>query len=64
VVLKGDANTDPDPQPVVVKTAGRLVMTAPMRGRVGAFLSSAKGGFVLGWVVAAVMLSVLRGKRR
>jgi signal peptidase I len=64
LVLKGDANTDPDPTPVVVTSAGRLVMSAPMLGRVGAFLSSSKGGFVLGWVVAAVMLSVLRGKRR
>jgi signal peptidase I len=63
LVLKGDANTDPDPAPVAVTSAGRLVMTAPLLGRVGAFLSSAKGGFVLGWVVAVVMLSVIRGKR-
>jgi len=63
LVLKGDANTDPDPAPVDVTSAGRLVMSAPMLGRVGAFLSSAKGGFVLGWIVAAIMLSVLRGKR-
>jgi signal peptidase I len=63
LVLKGDANTDPDPAPVVVTEAGRLVMTAPLLGRVGAFLSSARGGFALGWVVAAVMLAVLRGKR-
>lgn len=62
LVLKGDANTDPDPEPVVVARAGRLVATAPALGRVGGFLSSAKGGFVLGWLVAAVMLAVLRRK--
>lgn len=62
LVLKGDANTDPDPAPVMVSSAGRLVATLPVLGRVGAFLSSARGGFVLGWVVAGVMLSVVRRK--
>ena len=62
LVLKGDANDDPDPEPVVVARAGRLVATAPLLGRVGGFLSSAKGGFALGWLVAAVMLAVLRRK--
>jgi signal peptidase I len=62
LVLKGDANTDPDPEPVVVTQGGRLVFTAPALGRVGAFLSSAKGGFALGWLVACVTLTVLRRK--
>jgi signal peptidase len=62
VVLKGDANKDPDPVPVSVTSAGRLVATLPVLGRVGGFLSSARGGFALGWVVAAVMLSVVRRK--
>lgn len=62
LVLKGDANRDPDPSPVVVTHAGRLVFTAPVLGRMGAFLSSARGGFVLGWLVAGVMLAVLRRK--
>jgi signal peptidase I len=60
LVLKGDANEDPDPAIVVVTSAGRFVATAPLLGRVGAFLSSAKGGFVLGWLVAMAMLAVLR----
>lgn len=63
LVLKGDANTDPDPTPVVVTHAGRFVMTAPLLGRVGGFLTSAKGGFALGWLVAAVMLAVVRRGR-
>jgi len=62
LVLKGDANTDPDPEAVMVTHAGRLVATAPLLGRVGAFLSSARGGFLLGWLVAAAMLAVLRRK--
>jgi signal peptidase I len=60
LVLKGDANRDNDPVPVVVTTAGRLVSSVPWLGRVGAFLTSAKGAFALGWLVAAVMLAVLR----
>jgi signal peptidase I len=63
LVLKGDANTDPDPAPVVVTQAGRMVLTTPWLGRVGSFLSSARGGFVLGWLVATVMLAVLRGRK-
>jgi signal peptidase I len=60
LVLKGDANPDNDPAPVVVTRGGRLVLSVPWLGRVGAFLTSAKGGFALGWLVAAVMLAVLR----
>ena len=64
LVLKGDANQDPDPVPVVVTEAGRFVATAPLLGRIGAFLSSARGGFALGWLVSTVMLVVLRRKPR
>lgn len=60
LVLQGDANDDPDPLPVVVSEAGRLVWTAPGLGRVAAFFASARGGFVLGCVVTAVALPVLR----
>lgn len=63
LVLKGDANPDPDPAPVAVTHGGRLVLSTPWLGRVGAFLSSARGGFVLGWLVASVMLAVLRRKK-
>ena len=62
LVLKGDANKDADPEPVAVAHAGRLVTTLPVAGRVGAFLSSARGGFVLGCLFAGVALAVLRRK--
>ncbi len=60
LVLKGDANSDPDPAPVAAREVGRLVTTVPVVASVTVFLVSAKGGFVLGWLVAAVMLAVLR----
>lgn len=63
LVLKGDANTDPDPAPVTVAHAGLYVTSLPWLGRMGAFLGSARGGFVLGFVVAAVLLAVVRGRR-
>lgn len=59
-VLKGDANPDPDPAPVAAREVGRYVATVPVVASVAGFLVSAKGGFVLGWLVAAVMLAVLR----
>jgi signal peptidase I len=62
LVLKGDANEDPDTDPVVVARAGRMVGTLPVLGRVGGFLSSARGGFVLGCLFAGVALGVLRRK--
>ncbi|MDP3713090.1 MAG: signal peptidase I [Mycobacteriales bacterium] len=60
LTLKGDANTDNDPLPVTVTTAGEVVYSAPWLGRVSAFLASAKGGFVLGLLVGAVVVTTLR----
>lgn len=60
LTLKGDANEDPDPIPVTVSEAGRLVHTLPMIGRGSAFLASAKGGFVLGCLITAIALTTLR----
>lgn len=60
LTLKGDANEDPDPQPITVDDAGLLVWTVPSVGRVAAFLASAKGGFVLGCVITGVALTTLR----
>jgi len=62
--LKGDANPDPDPFPVVVAEVGEVVYSAPWLGRVSAELTSARGGFVLGSVVTAVLLTVVGGRRR
>lgn len=60
LILKGDANKTEDPDPVPVASAGRLVWSAPVLGRVAAFTASARGGFVLGVVVGAVLLSLRR----
>ena len=60
LTLKGDANQDPDPDTVTVATAGRLVSSLPVVGRVAAFLASARGGFLLGCVFAGILLGVLR----
>ncbi|MBW3641045.1 MAG: signal peptidase I [Actinobacteria bacterium] len=60
LTLQGDANEDPDPLPVTVDSAGRLVLSVPSIGRVSAFLASAKGGFLLGCLFTAAALPVLR----
>jgi signal peptidase I len=59
LILKGDANPDPDPVPVTVRHAGRMVATIPHVGRVMAWLASAKGGFVLGCLVTAYVMRTL-----
>ncbi len=60
LTLKGDANEDPDPLPVAVASAGKLVASVPSIGRVSAFFASAKGGFVLGCLFTAAALPVIR----
>ena len=60
VTLKGDANEDPDPAPVVTRSADELVWTVPAVGRAAAFLASAKGGFVLGCLVTGIALTSTR----
>lgn len=60
LTLKGDANDDPDPLPVTVAAAGKLVASVPSIGRVSAFFASAKGGFVLGCLFTAAALPVIR----
>jgi len=62
LTLKGDANKDPDPFPVTVREAGRVVRTVPYVGRVMAWLASAKGGFVLGCLVTGYAMRVLSGR--
>lgn len=60
LVLKGDANEDVDPEPVGVVTAQRLVHHVAGVGRAAAWLASAQGGFVVGSLTSAVLLTALR----
>ena len=60
LTLKGDANEDPDPVPVTVRRADRLVRQIPGVGRVAAELATPRGGFAIGSIVTAVAMTVLR----
>jgi signal peptidase len=62
LTLKGDANEDPDPVPVTVRQAERLIWQAPVIGRTVAWLATAPGGFAMGCLVTAVAMHVL-GRR-
>lgn len=61
--LKGDANDAPDPDPVAVTGAGRVVWAVPLVGRLSTELTSARGGFVLGCLVTAGFTAALRSRR-
>lgn len=61
LTLKGDANREPDPEPVVAARASRVVGSLPLAGRAASELTSARGGFVLGCLVTAV---ARRSRRR
>ena len=60
LTLKGDANEDPDPVPVTVRRAERLVRQVPQIGRAAAELATPRGGFAIGCVLTAVAMHVLR----
>lgn len=60
LILKGDANKTIDPDPVPVAQVGRLVWSAPLIGRLAAWTASARGGFVLGCILTAALLSLRR----
>ena len=61
LTLKGDANEDPDPVPVTVSHAYRMVGSVPLLGRVGPVLATAPGGFAMGCLVT---FGLVRGGRR
>ncbi|MDQ4096690.1 MAG: signal peptidase I [Actinomycetota bacterium] len=64
LTLKGDANEAPDPEPVTVQRAQRLMLHIPNVGRVMAWSASAQGGFVIGCVVTAFITRVMRSRAR
>ncbi|MGH9040360.1 MAG: signal peptidase I [Acidimicrobiia bacterium] len=64
VTLKGDANEDPDPVPVTIRSADRLMWQAPMVGRALSWLATAQGGFAMGCLATAVAVRVLARRTR
>lgn len=62
LTLKGDANEDPDPAPVVVRSTHRLVWHLPLVGRAAAWLATAPGGFLIG-SLATWAVCRLNGRR-
>lgn len=60
LTLKGDANEDPDPVPVSVNHAYRLMAEVPAAGRTMGWLATAQGGFVMGCAVTVFLSRVLR----
>jgi signal peptidase len=55
LTLKGDANEDPDPVPIPVRYAHRVVTRVPVIGRAVAWLATAPGGFLLGCLSTLVI---------
>jgi signal peptidase I len=63
LTLKGDANEDPDPVPIPVQYAHRVVAQVPVIGRAMAWLATAPGGFFLGCVSTLAARHMLRLRR-
>jgi signal peptidase I len=60
LTLKGHANQDPDPVPVTVRGAHRVIAKVPNVGRAATWLTSAQGGFLMGCIVTAFVTGALR----
>ncbi|MGQ0521234.1 MAG: signal peptidase I [Actinomycetota bacterium] len=64
LTMKGDANEDPDAAPVTVRHADLLVHQVPELGRMAGELATPRGGFLIGCLVTAVAMKVLRRRPR
>lgn len=64
LTMKGDANEDPDATPVTVRHADLLVHQVPELGRVAGELATPRGAFLIGCMVTAVVMQVLRRRPR
>ena len=64
LVLKGDANRQPDADPYVVSSADRVFLEIPHAGYVVAWMAGPVGVFLGGLLVGGVLLSSLRSSRR
>lgn len=62
LTMKGDANEDPDPFPLTVDHAHRLVWEVPVVGRALAWFATARGGFVMG-CITTLFLCRATGRR-
>jgi signal peptidase I len=60
LTLKGDANEDPDAEPYAVRAVDRVVWHIPRLGRVGSYLATGPGGFVLGATTASAVVCCIR----
>ena len=60
LTLKGDANEDPDPVPVTVTSAERIVWQVPLVGWAMAWVASGQGGFVMGCLATILTGRVVR----
>ncbi|GEP34093.1 hypothetical protein NSZ01_18610 [Nocardioides szechwanensis] len=60
LVLKGDANDDPDPEQYAVTEAERLLFAVPRAGYVASWLSGPGGVFLGGLLVGLVLLAIFR----
>lgn len=64
LTMKGDANEDPDAAPVTVRHGYLLVHQVPEVGRMAGELATPRGGFLIGCMVTAVAMVVLRRRPR
>ena len=64
LVLKGDANREPDSEPYVVTTADRVFLQIPDAGYVVSWAAGPTGVFLGGLLVGGVLLSSIRSSRR
>lgn len=64
LVLRGDANKEPDPEPYVVTTADRVFLQIPHAGYIVSWAAGPVGVFLGGLLVGGVLLSSIRSSRR
>ncbi|AGW40534.1 signal peptidase I [Leifsonia xyli subsp. cynodontis DSM 46306] len=64
IVLKGDANASPDPEPYLVSSAGKVVATLPVAGYVAAVMKTPLGIATIVVLVGVVIALGFGGRRK